>query len=38
MQMNPHCDLYRVSRAQVNEVYLLAYLLGPFDQIYPGLP
>ncbi len=38
MQVNPHYELYRMSRTQVNEVYLHAYLRGPFDQIYPGLP
>ena len=38
MQVNPHYELYRVQRAQVNEVCMSAYLRGQFDQIYPGLP
>ena len=38
MQANPHYELYRVPRAQVNEVCMHAYLRGQFDQIYPGLP
>jgi hypothetical protein len=38
MQVNPHYELYRVSRAQANEVYLSVYMRGPFNQIYPGLP